>query len=234
MAKTRQAKTQHPGDITIPILDVVVDRRNFLLYAAGTVGAVAGTEAAAQFTSQIGPVSYIAGGLGTLFRWMSGKSQQVAQYNQTQALPNQTVTTTTQTTDFQRFAESYPTLSKGFTESNYQSAIRTLTKELLDDTDLHETLNAKIRQEDFKLFDYEKGPRASRTDPAVDRLRQRHYELMADAAEKSPIAVPLRTSQSKKLYPDENDRSAIYTGIWDLQGIDYSDPGNKVSYSLED
>ena len=145
----------------------------------------------------IGGSAYLAGDFilhGPLYSY-------VEKFSRPQNIPTTTnVTPTTNITappskedEFKAFIEKYPVLAKGFDYQNYKSALKYFEAmpELKREEDLHEFLNAHIRQWDLIL--YRRGL-ISKDDTSFDNLRIRDlkYHLELDQKEKS--LLPLRKS----------------------------------------
>ncbi|WP_237558818.1 hypothetical protein, partial [Candidatus Methanodesulfokora washburnensis] len=103
--------------------------------------------------------------------------------------------------EFKAFIEKYPVLAKGFDYQNYRSALKYFEAmpELKGEEDLHEFLNAHIRQWDFLGLAFD--------DFGELRIRDLKYHIELDEKEKS--LLPLRKSEMEKLFPKEDDREII-------------------------
>jgi hypothetical protein len=143
-------------------------------------------------------------------------------YKSSSITTSTTTTTSTSTTskdEFQEFIEEYPKLAEGFEELNYRYTLKYFEAmpELKKDEDLHEFLNAHIRQWDYILHYYYRVGwigtgllgRMMNVDNSLMNLRIKdlQYHLKLDEQEKS--LLPIRESELMKFFPNKQDREFI-------------------------
>jgi hypothetical protein len=172
----------------------------------------------------IGGGAYVAGDFifhGPLYSYLE-------KFSKPQSMPTAktNVTLTTNITappskedEFKAFIEKYPVLAKGFDYQNYESALKYFEAmpELKGEEDLHEFLNAHIRQWDLILYTssvplpaiVNQGGVISSGDTSFDNLRIKDLKYHLELDEKGKSLLPLRKSELEKLFPNEYNREII-------------------------
>jgi len=174
----------------------------------------------------IGGGAYLAGDFilhGPLYSYLE-------KFSRPQSMPTAktNVTPTTNITappskkdEFKAFIEKYPVLAKGFDYQNYKSALKYFEAmpELKGEEDLHEFLNAHIRQWDYILYysSYpillsqviKNGGLISSDEFSFNKLRIRDLKYHLELDEKGKSLLPLRKSELEKQFPNEYDREII-------------------------
>jgi|GEM_PF-4795221 len=171
----------------------------------------------------IGGGAYLAGDFilhGPLYSYLEKFSRPQSIPTTTNVTPTTNVTTPPSKGDeFKAFIEKYPVLAKGFDYQNYESALKYFEAmpELKGEEDLHEFLNAHIRQWDLILYTssvplpaiVNQGGVILSDDTSFDNLRVKDLKYHLELDEKGKSLLPLRKTELEKLFPNEYDREII-------------------------
>lgn len=138
--------------------------------------------------------------------------------------PTTTETTTTTPTQYELFLSTNPDVSEGFTQDEYQFALEHLerTPEVMNEPELYEAFNAKIKIEEDLLKDLGLYP-ASEMDwneIILANWSDVYNRLYKGGEAQGAIA---ESGLAKRL-PNEKDREIYYMGLWVPQGLHYYNP----------